>query len=99
MRNRVAWLLLLSLFVLGCSQDEPLTSGEKTAERLENIIRDNNITTASVVKSSVFAYAQERFSIQSPFIVIGTTYYNCDKLLGFELRINGTTRDIVLYFE
>jgi len=94
--------LLFFFFIVfaSCGDDsEPLTSGEKNAQMLQKVVSDSNLSTATVYQSSIKLYGSESFSIESSFIVVGTTYFNLDKLLGFEVYVNASQRTLILYFE
>jgi hypothetical protein len=91
---------LLLITTLACSDDaETLTAGQRNAATLSKLVNENNLTTATVFQSSIKLYGPESFKIDDNFIVVGTTYFSLEKLLGFELFVTTGQRTLVLYFE
>lgn len=98
-----AILILLNLFLLlSACQKEVLTEGEKTAQTVQAVIRDNTITKANLYVGSVRRQYDVPFSIEGGFLIFRNyspnEYYNLAKLNQFDIAPNVSNGPKVIQF-
>ena len=104
MKLAIVILLSLSLLISACRKEEVLTEGEKTAQTVQNVVRDNNITTANLYSGTARLQYEASFSIEGGFLVFRTyspnQYYNLAKLNRLDIAPNvaGGPKVIQFYF-
>ena len=104
MKLAIAFLLSLSVLISACRKEEVLTEGEKTAQTIQSIVRDNNITTANLYSGNARVQYEASFSIEGEFLIFRTNspnqYYNLAKVNRFDIapNVSGGPKVIQFYF-
>lgn len=99
MNKRIIFCIaLLPWLFFSCAEEDVLTEGEKTGQKMKEIADRENVSEA-VINPSTTRIA---FSIEGQFLVIGSdpvTYLNLNDLIAFEvISERGPTNQTITYF-
>lgn len=87
MRSVNLFYIALILSMATCKQAAVLTSAERMAQTLHQVVEDKNIRTASVIvlpSGSAYFNGDNSVSFTGSFARIGESYWNLDKLVGMK---------------
>ena len=102
------FLLSIMLIFNSCSkEDEFKTDGELVGEHIQNLVNSENIKLATTylveyVGDNIVTWSDEyqtSFSIEGQIIKVGTTYYNLNMLVKYQVDTDNGNKILLLYFD